>query len=80
MTPLATTFADFERSITSPALKRVASHWNVARGDRLVPAWPDIKPASIASELPIIWYYSYDPANDQLTGRLAGDRIIQMFN
>lgn len=77
---LAMRYADFERSIISPSLKRVASHWNVARGDRLMPVWSDIKPACIASELPIIWYYSYDSEKDQFTGRLAGDRIIQMFN
>ena len=45
-----------------------------------MPAWQDIKPARIAAQLPIIWSYSYDQGTDEFTGRLAGDRIVQVFH
>ena len=72
-------FREFEQAIVSPALKHVAAHWNEARGERNMPAWSDIKPARIVAELPIIWCYTYDRANDSFTGRLAGDQIERIF-
>jgi hypothetical protein len=73
-------FTDFEKSIQSTNLKAIARHWNEARGGRLMPAWQDIKPARIAGQLPIVWSYVYDHGTDEFTGRLAGDRIVQVFH
>src|ERR1700722_20276042 len=72
-------FAEFEKSIASVALRNLAHHWNVARGNRTMPAWSDIKPRQISNVLPIIWAYTYDVKNDAFTGRLAGDRIVEAF-
>src|SRR5690349_19775003 len=57
-------FEQFQRAIVSPALKNVAAHWNAVRGPRFMPAWPDIKPAAIAPQLPIVWSYRYDWNHD----------------
>src|SRR5581483_7312046 len=72
-------FADFERAIVSPALKKIAQHWNSVRAGRRMPAWKDIKPAAIAPHLPIVWAYKYDAASDSFTGRLSGEKIAQIF-
>ena len=57
-------FLDFERSISSAALKAVARHWNDARRDRLMPDWTNIRPSAIAGQLSIIWSYKYDRVTD----------------
>jgi hypothetical protein len=57
----------------------VAEHWNEARGDRLMPAWKDIRPAAIAAQLGSVWAYSYDWSTSTFTGRLSGARIAQIF-
>jgi hypothetical protein len=72
-------FAEFEKSIASLALKDLADHWNDARGNRTMPAWTDLKPKQIVKALPIIWAYTYDVKTDAFTGRLAGDRIVETF-
>ena len=72
-------FAEFEKSIASVALKNLARHWDEARGNRTMPAWCDIKPGQISNVLPIIWAYTYDVQNDAFTGRVAGDRIVEAF-
>lgn len=72
-------FAEFERSIGSAALKDLAGHWNDARGSRTMPAWSDLKPTQMSKALPIIWAYTYDVKTDAFTGRLAGDRIVEAF-
>jgi len=70
-------FADFERRITSPALKDVARHWNTARQDRRMPRWTDITPSRIAAHLSLVWSFKYDAAQDIFTGRLVGERIAR---
>ena len=72
-------FADFVARIVSPDLRRVAVHWNEARGGRCMPAWQDLKPAAIAPQLPLVWSYRYDAAGDDFVGRLAGDVIARIF-
>ena len=72
-------FEQFERAIKSTALRRVALHWNEVRGANKLPAWNAIRPAAIASELPMVWSYDYDRATDTFTGRLSGDAIDQIF-
>ena len=44
-----------------------------------MPAWRDISPAKIAKQLPIIWSYAYDPAQDEFIGRLGGEAINRIF-
>jgi len=44
-----------------------------------MPAWADICPSAIARQLPIIWSYSYDAAEDEFVGRLAGEAIARIF-
>ena len=72
-------FEQFQRAITSPALKNVAAHWNAARAGRLMPAWTDIKPAAISSQLPIVWSYRFDWETGMFTGRLAGEKITRLI-
>lgn len=70
--------APFLNSISSPALKVVVAHWQEA-GANPIPSWNDIRPAAIAAQLPIIWAYKYDRSTGEFTGRLAGNRISQIF-
>ena len=72
-------FVEFERAIVSPALKRVANHWNAARGFKRIPTWSAIRPAAVAAQLPLIWSYIYDRESDTFTGRLSGDQIDRIF-
>ena len=72
-------FDAFIDAIASPALRKVALHWNEARGTRRMPAWRDIDPAAIAPQLPMVWSYKHDSKTDEFIGRLAGDRIEQVF-
>lgn len=72
-------FEAFERSIRSRALKRVANHWNAARGSNNLPGWNAIKPSAIVAQLPMIWMYNYDRRSDSFTGRLSGDHIDRIF-
>lgn len=72
-------FQNFLQAIASPDLKRVAEHWDQARGSRAMPGWNDIRPTQIARQLPSIWVYRYDRATDLFTGRLAGDLIEHVF-
>ena len=72
-------FAEFEQSIESPALKAVAAHWNSVRGTSLMPSWSDIRPSAIAKQLPIIWCYVYEPDQDEFIGRLGGEAINRIF-
>jgi len=72
-------FADFAASIASPDLQRIALHWNEARGTRAMPAWGDLRPGSIAAQLPLVWCYRYDAQEDEFIGRLAGDAVARIF-
>lgn len=72
-------FEAFVGAVASPALKRIACHWNDARGFRRFPGWRDIKPSAIAAQLPLLWSYRYDREKGLFTGRLAGERITAIF-
>jgi hypothetical protein len=72
-------YADFEQAIKSPSLRQVARHWNEARGKRAMPAWKEIDPSRITSQLSIIWSYRFDRESDAFVGRLAGDQIEKVF-
>jgi hypothetical protein len=69
----------FFDTILSSDLKQVADHWREAKGTRAMPAWTDLRPSAIASQLPIVWSYKYDPETGEFTGRLAGERITRLF-
>ena len=71
--------AAFFDAIGSADLKQIAAHWREAKGARSMPSWNDIRPSAIAAQLPIFWSYKYDPATEEFTGRLAGERITRMF-
>ena len=72
-------FEGFDHAIMSPALRRVALHWNDLRGAGRLPIWSAIRPATIASQLPLVWSYSHDRSSDTFRGRLSGDFIDQFF-
>jgi len=72
-------FDDFLGSIASERLRNVALHWRGARGSRLMPAWSDIRPSRIGADLPLVWVYKYERADDSFIGRLAGDAIEQII-
>ena len=44
-------FPGFRALNSSAALKAVASHWNDARRDRLIPDWANIRPLAMAGQL-----------------------------
>ncbi len=73
-------FDSFLSSITSAPLKAVALHWDMARGNQLMPSWDELRPAAMAKQLPIIWSYKFDRSTGEFTGRLAGDRITEVFD
>ena len=72
------TYADFENSIASRALKDVARHWRAICIDGRLPSWDDLRPSAIKAHLPIVWCYDYDPAADDFIGRLAGLEITAL--
>ena len=72
-------FTDFAQSIVSANLKAVAEHWNLARGEKPMPYWSDIRPASIAKQLSLVWCYDYDAEQDEFIGRLGGEAISRIF-
>jgi hypothetical protein len=72
-------YIDLQIAVTSPKLKRVLAHWREARGNRLMPAWRDIRPVKIKTELPILWSYRYDAVQDEFFGGLAGDAIQRLL-
>lgn len=72
-------FRAFRQGIHSKELQAVADHWQEARGHRLMPAWRDLRPAAMRKQLPMVWGYAYDRDAGEFTGRLAGDKIAQIF-
>lgn len=44
-----------------------------------MPSWTDICPARVSPHLSIIWSYKYDSVTEEFTGRLAGDRVVQVY-
>jgi hypothetical protein len=72
-------FRSFIDQVESERLCAVARHWDQARIDGQMPSFAQLRPATIAAQLPIIWVYSYDRAARCFIGRLAGDRITQGF-
>jgi len=69
----------FADTVNSSSLKVVLAHWMQARGTQAMPSWEQISPARIVHELPLVWAYRYDPETDAFSGRLAGNKICQIF-
>jgi hypothetical protein len=69
----------FLSAIGEADLLEVAAHWRAARGDRSMPAWPDIDAVALGRKLPIIWAWHYDFALDTFVGRLAGEEIAAVL-
>lgn len=69
----------FAASIRSPNLSAVVAHWTQAKRARAMPSWEQLSPARIAQQLPLIWAYRYDWDADRFSGRLAGEKIRQIF-
>jgi hypothetical protein len=44
-----------------------------------MPSWQNLNPSTMVHELPIVWAYRYDRITRRFTGRLAGDKICQIF-
>lgn len=68
-------YAEFEASIDSPALRKVAQHWRDLCESTRLPQWSNVRPAEIKAQLPIVWCYDYDAGQDDFVGRLAGIAI-----
>lgn len=71
--------AGFLNTIESLDLRCVAEHWLQARGDKLMPTWSQIRPSSVAKQLPIIWSFVYDQDRDEFFGRLGGHAITKIL-
>jgi hypothetical protein len=74
------TYAAFENTITSQALKEVAQHWRAICPPGRLPSWSDLRPSAIKTHLPIVWSYDYDAELDDFIGRLAGIEITGVSN
>ncbi|HTW34337.1 MAG TPA: PAS domain-containing protein [Rhizomicrobium sp.] len=72
-------FKSLEAATQADVLRELLQHWHDAKGSRRMPAWSDIRPASIKSVLPFVWSWKYDRQADRFTGRLVGDRIHKLF-
>jgi hypothetical protein len=72
-------FSEFCRSISSPALRAVAVHWDKVRGAKTMPSWQDLRPKAFAPYLPVVWAYKFDVESQDFIGRLAGDRIARAY-
>jgi hypothetical protein len=68
-------FESFLSRIESPALRAVAQHWHEARGARRMPSWADLAFYDLSPHSKFLWGYEYDPGMQELTGRLAGNRL-----
>jgi len=68
-------FELFLSAIRDAALLDVATHWNTARGTRLMPAWSDIDPVDLGRNLPIVWAWRYDAVLGTFVGRWGKDWI-----
>jgi hypothetical protein len=44
-----------------------------------MPSWTQIRASELMQQVPIIWSYSFDRVTGHFTGRLAGERISQVF-
>jgi hypothetical protein len=79
--PVATSSVldSFAASLRSSNLKAIVAHWVQAKGAQTMPSWEQLSPARIARQLPLIWAYRYDWELDRFSGRLAGEKIRQIF-
>jgi hypothetical protein len=77
--PTAERFEAFSASIVSPSIKAVMAQWQAARRSQMMPSWEQLRPSGMAKQLPIVWSYRYDRETEQFIGRLAGDKISQIF-
>jgi len=68
-------FGEFSKSLTSPALRAVAQHWNEVRGTRPIPAWADLSSTALSPYFKLLWGFDYDAATQEFVGRLAGNHI-----
>ncbi len=71
--------SDPKITLDSPELNLVLAHWCEIRGNRLMPFWDDIRPATIKAALPIVWSYRYDSEMDEFLGGFAGDKIQRLL-
>jgi hypothetical protein len=69
----------FRRGLTSPVQSTLFDYWQHLRGDRLMPAWSDIRPEEIAIVLPHIWVWRVTGANE-VRLRLVGESIYQALS
>lgn len=68
-------FSEFLAALDEPRLLAVARHWQVARGERAMPAWKDIDPVALGRLLPLVWAWRWDAARGAFFGRLAGQEV-----
>jgi hypothetical protein len=69
--------AEFRNALSHEYLVQLFDRWLEWRGDRLMPAWPDIRPEEIAPMLPHVWAWRID-GEGQPRVRLAGENIASM--
>jgi hypothetical protein len=69
-------FQDLIDALESAALRTIAHHWHVVRGDRLMPAWTDLSSPILSPHFKLLWGFHYDRQADDFTGRLAGKNVV----
>lgn len=69
----------FFKAVESETLRVLVRHWMEVRAARLMPGWSDLRPGSLRTVLPLLWSWKYDRESRLFGGRLAGDRIENVF-
>lgn len=72
-------FRDCELRLEHPRLKALLAYWEGRRGDRLMPARPDIRPAEIVPHLPGLILCDLEPEPLRLRFRLIGTAVTAML-
>ena len=69
-------FPDFRSNILLPPLQAIADHCKQLPADKPMPSWSDLSPTQLGPHLKLLWSFKYDPAVQDFTARLAGNRVM----
>lgn len=61
----------FARRIQSAELRAVFKLWDISRGKRRLPAWPQLEPQLDALKSERIWAFNFNPNQREFTARFA---------
>src|ERR1043165_2096375 len=79
MTENATDLPAFLSRIQSPELRAVFKFWEICRGHRTFPSWPQLEGRLHVLKSEQIWAFSHDPKVGEFTARFARNIPITGF-